>query len=737
VAGSVAFLSGPRTTSTASWCFGFEVNSGQIKKKAYMQYYGLQSIVASQKKPIELKSPSESFFMKTARVTPYIEPSFTKEDCPSEKPAILLVSAVGASGKSTTAQALAFDTGLPILDLAKHKPVGDNTLTGTLTSAYPVEKIGAVLEGLCSGNHGIIIDGIDEGRSKTTERAFEAFLDDLIKLSKNAKATSIVVFGRGQVLLSTWCYLADRDADVGLVRIDPFNLEQAKRYIDAYVQHRNPSQQTMYEQARDSVLQKLGAAFASSENGEDAFLSFIGYPPVLDAIATLLRTEPNYHRVHQALHEGADDDLEVKLLIRIAEFLLRREREDKALPNFIDEIISKADAKSANELREILYDEDEQCARVLARVLGRDFPRQIILDAALNDEYEKALTTWCPEHPFLDDKRVRNVVFDAVAVARCALSTVPEYRTLAFDYVIGNRPTYHLLYIMAQLARNREIGIEFFNMLIQSCSDFMGKGHEIQIEVNGLSWDEPDLPVTSSAELEVDISIPKAKQQRTFKFKSTVSATEEVPLGPFLANAVVNLPCEITMSGSPALDCMGTCRIVAKRVHIDTPDLVVRGIPQVPQAADGNESGLFLDVGDAQGHANAVTIKGGKLEISCTENGLSFPLAKYVQKTQKTIADPAIAEKFRRLRRILSEFASHSKGGLAKYRIKIEHERVLRGQVGENVLSQLLEEKILYSDPKFYYVDSDQLSKVLGTTWHELRQHKLSKDVEKFLKRVK
>src|SRR5262245_6768525 len=119
-----------------------------------MQYNILKLIVASQKKPFALQQPSESFFQTLKRVTPYIEPSFTKIEFPTERPAILLVSAVGASGKTTTAQALSFDTELPILDLARHKPVGDNTLTGILTTAYPIAEIGNVLEGLRSGTHG-------------------------------------------------------------------------------------------------------------------------------------------------------------------------------------------------------------------------------------------------------------------------------------------------------------------------------------------------------------------------------------------------------------------------------------------------------------------------------------------------------------------------------------------------------------------------------------------------------
>jgi hypothetical protein len=701
-----------------------------------VNYYSLKSILSSRKEFIDVKSASDSFFLTPKRVSPYIEPTFTKEEYPTEQPAILLVFAVGASGKTTTAHALAHDTRLPILDLAKHKPVGDNTLTGILTTVYPIEKVGAVLEGLRKGTHGIIIDGIDEGRSKTTEQGFEAFLDDLIERSKGADATSIVVFGRSQVLLSTWIYLADKGADVGLVKIDPFNLEQAKGYIDAYVPQRNRSQQDTYENARDAVLSELGSAFATSRTGDDAFLAFIGYPPVLDAVATLLRTESNYHRVSQALGDGSDGDLEVQLLIRIADFLLRRERKEKALPNFIDAIASKADAQLAQELRDTLYSPEEQCARVLARALGRPFPRRIVSDNALNEEYEKALTTWCPEHPFLDDDRVRNAVFEAISVARCTLSTVAEYQTLAYDYTRSKQPTYHLLYIMSGLATTAVISVRFFNMLIQSCSEFLGTHGEIEVEVSGVSWDEPDVSPQTSAEIELTVSFADAKQERTFKFNGTVSTKDVVPLGPYLVNTTVTLPCDIDLQGTPALECTGTCRVVAHKVHVDTPDLIVRRIVPEGKVGATEESGLFLDVNQATGNANMVSIKAGTIEIGCVSQELAYPLAKYVRKTEKALSDPGIAEKYLRLRRILLEFRSHSKGALAKYRDKIEHERVLRNEHGRRVLALLLKEGVLRSDRNFYFVQPEQFSSTLGITWQQLRQHKTSHRLLEFLKRV-
>jgi hypothetical protein len=696
-----------------------------------MQYNAIKSVVGSHKQTSSLQTATDSFFLQKSDVVPYIEPTFNKDEYPTKKPTILLVSAVGASGKSTTAKKLAFDTGLPILDLAKHKPVGDNTLTGILTSAYPIEKVGEVLEGFRKGTHGVIIDGIDEGRSKTTEQGFEAFLDDIIERSKGAETTPVIIFGRSHALLSAWCYMGDKGANVALVSINPFSLEQAKLYIDSYVSQTQSSHRILYEQARDAVLEKLGDAFTSAEQTKEAFLSFVGYPPVLDAIATLLKTEQNYHKITYSLNDGDDNNLEVNMLIRIADFLLRRERDEKAIPNFISQISSKADVDVSDKLLETLYDNVEQCARVLAFSLERAFPRRAINDFALNEEYEKALEPWCPEHPFLHEKRIRNAVFGAVAVSRCALSEIPEYQQLALDYTARNRPTYHLLYILSQLASSKQINCQFFNMLIQSCSDFMSKGHDLGIEVNGLSWDEPEGSSESSTDLV--IMVTALDKKREFEFSSTVSNTASIILGPFIANTTVTLNCEVILKGAPALDAAGICRISAKKVQFETPDLIIRALPN---QIDEVEAGLYLDAMQVQGHANFVTLKGGKCEIGCKEHSLAYPLAKYVYKTVKVISDPEVEAKYRRLRRILSEFASHSKGGLAKYRAKIEHERVMRGPLGWKILSQLLKESVLTSDTKFYYVDAEKLSKVFGMSWHDLRQYKMTSPTEAFLKRV-
>ena len=117
-----------------------------------------------------METSTASFQVCSSPITSYVEPTFTKVIFEDEKPTFLLISAVGASGKSILGKRLSADTGLPVLDLGKHPPVADNTLTGLLTTSYPLADMSAILSGIRAGTFGVIIDGVDEGRSKTNEK---------------------------------------------------------------------------------------------------------------------------------------------------------------------------------------------------------------------------------------------------------------------------------------------------------------------------------------------------------------------------------------------------------------------------------------------------------------------------------------------------------------------------------------------------------------------------------------
>ena len=508
-----------------------------------MNYYSLRSIVGAQKVAFQIRTPSNSFYLAPARQQPYIEPTFEKVEFDTERPQIILVSAVGATGKSTLAQVLATQTGLPLLDLAKHKPVGDNTLTGLLTGAFRVEDLSAVFHGLGNGTFGVIIDGIDEARSKTTEKAFEAFLDDVIHLCASAPSTSFVLLGRTQILEDCWLYLATKTT-VGLVTISPFDLDSARKYIDAFTGAASTNASKEYVEVRDGILVKLGAAFAHSTD-EHSFLSFIGYPPVLDAIVALLSEEKNYYRLKGEL--GAEDlnDVEIALIYRIIAYILKRERHEKAIPNIVTPIIATLPEEDQRSILTEIFNVEEQSFRLLSYCLDLQTQLVAIHEPVLNEQYEGQMAEWIAEHPFLVGRKFRSAVFEGATIAALLASNRPEYVQRALAYAESHKNNYHLIYLLHHIVGDSLVPLACLHAIIGSAMEFRSTTTSVELHVDG---PRPDALYSSSAdnvvETEVDvITGTDAESTKSFVFKSMFGGdVGVVRLGSRLTSTHVSLP---------------------------------------------------------------------------------------------------------------------------------------------------------------------------------------------------
>jgi hypothetical protein len=292
----------------------------------------------------------------------------------------------------------------------------------------------------------VIIDGIDEGRSKTNEKAFEAFLDDIVRLCAGSEGTSFVLLGRTQILEDCWLYLEDKGVSTGLVNISPFDLDGAREYIDAFTDGQTSSHAAEYIEVRDGILNGLGAAFGDSATGTDeAFLSFIGYPPVLDAIATLLREEQNYHRIKGELQDTDLNDVEIKLLHRIVSYILRREKEQKVIPNIVSPLVADMPQKDREAIAAQVFAAEEQCVRLVSYCLGKPLTLMEIKEPLINEKYEAQLLSWLPEHPFIAGRLFRSVVFEAVAIATLIASGTSLDVQLGIEYASSHKYNYHLV----------------------------------------------------------------------------------------------------------------------------------------------------------------------------------------------------------------------------------------------------------------------------------------------------
>lgn len=698
-----------------------------------MKYYDLKAMLASGKQLIAVQQPSTSFCLAEGQSKPYIEPTFQKVVFEQERPTIVLISAVGATGKTALAEQLSRDARLPLLDLGKHKPVGDNTLTGLLTHSFNVKDISQVFSGLGAGTFGVIIDGIDEGRSKTTEKAFDAFLDDITHLCKTAKNTTFVLLGRTQILDDCWVYLSEK-VSTALITISPFDVHEAKQYVDILTKGASSNYATQYANARDEIIRKLSKAFAGSREGRtEDFLSFIGYPPVLDAVATLLTKEDNYHKLLLELGSSEGANVEISLLSRISEYILRRDRDMKIIPNVIEPLLEDAPEPLRLEVKARAFSIEEQCIRLVAHCLGRTLSMSRLGQPILDEKYEAHLVSWMHDHPFVTNRGFRNAVFEAFALATLISTANPEYLLLLKDYLATHKHSYHLVYMADLILKDRQIPIEAVGWLTASAMEFRSTHSRVEIHIDSPDWSEPP-PESGRVDLTLEVEVLMNADQaspQTFAFRSEAEPASVISLGPHVAGAFVSVSCPVRLVAPQELELTAPLDIEAPQLHLAAKRLILKSTQKdapLEVALSGRQ--LFTDL-------EVITTNGVPLTFALeSTEGLSYPTIQYCEKTRLPSADPLLLQKYLRFRRILMEFRAHSRGSLARFRDKIESDHILKNEIGHSLLKRLIQDGILNLRGSMYHLDQEKLDIHVGVTWQDLRIGNMPTSLEIYLRSI-
>ena len=693
-------------------------------------------MLAATKGTFPLAAPTESFYIVSERHPSYIEPRFDKLAYDSERPSVLLISAVGVTGKTTLANVLSHDVGIPLLDLSTHKPVADNTLTGVLHKAFNTEHYSDVFAGISEGQYGVIIDAIDEGRSKTTEKGFEAFLDDIAALCPNAPNTSFVVLGRPRIMEDCWLYLTEQGVRTGLLTIAPFDITNARRYIDTFSEVGNTPHLELYENVRDKILNMLGSAFTGEpELRKKDFLSFIGYPPVLDSIVTLLREERNYHKLSIEMQSQGVNN-EIRLLHQIALYILQRERKEKVIPNIVDPLVAGLPRPQQIKATENAYDCEEQAARLLSLCLNRAITFQRMPNASLNERYEEQLNTFVTEHPFLTGKgSFRNAVFESVALGILMASPNPKFKEIVLEYTQTHRDSYHLLYLLSIIADSGHVPIEYIHILAGSAMEFWSRTASVDLRIIGPDVSEWEDGAASDLSVDIDVDIAMGGDEnisKSFSFSSNLTGCSTVNLNSPLSTAYVSLPCEVVFSAKEDLQIIAPVEVSALRIQIEPKGMVLRQNP-----GEREEGEVTFEAETVTSRLENIFTNGVSLKVYVTDpTELAYPLYNYAYKKRALPKNRQMKEKYLRLRRILVEFRSHGRGALARHRQKIEDERVLRNQIGRNILNRLLEDGILTIFNDRYFLQPEQVNKYLAVTWPELRSGVMPSKLIEYLRSI-
>jgi hypothetical protein len=700
-----------------------------------MNYNALRLIVNSSKNPFPIATTTDSFRIGEHRHRPYIKPTFTKDDFDVEQPRFLLVSAVGASGKSALAYQLSHDTGLPVLNLGKHPPVADNTLTGLLTTSFAFENLAGILNGLRSGSYGVIIDGIDEGRSKVNEPAFNAFLEDLIRLSTGSQKTTFVLLGRTQALFDCWFYLQDRNVSTGLASIDPFSQEKAVEYVDTFANPPTGGQRHQYEAARDLILAKVEGAFSGQAS---SYLSFIGYPPVLDAIATLLNEEKDYHKFSEDIQDSGHHEVETTLLYKISAYLLKREKLNKVVPNVVEGLIGELPAQVQEAIIARAYDFKEQAARLLAYCLAQPYSLEVIPQTGLNLQYEDQVDSFLKDHPFLvgGGREFRNAIFEAVCLAIIIAGGTPEDLELVRSYTANRRSNLYLIQMLDHVATGAVVPSILIDVVIGAALEYrsMGSRAEITIEPTGIVRPQENgggTPVEIEVLIEI-VPLNSDADERKFLFRSNLSDASPLNLGSKLSACFVEIPSDIALSGGGEIELVAPVELSARRIEIRGTRLVVKAQPKLSDNQVDLEARELLS-----SVISAAIDPGARFSVRVEDpSRQQYPLVGYTRRLEPALPAPEVREKYLKLRKILTHFRSHSRGTLAKLKAKVENERVAGNDTGRPVLDRLVADRILVPQGLFYFLEPSKVHDHLGVSWTELREGEVNTKLVRYLESI-
>lgn len=684
----------------------------------------------------KIEKEIKSFFIIKEINPEYEEPKFSKVEGSLEQknpPKILLISAAGATGKSALAYHLSATNKIPILDLSKQTPVGANSLSGLLLEIFGTTGISSFFKEMHDGKISIIIDAIDEGYIKTTEEAFNAFLSNIADIADKSDGISFILLGRTQALEHTWLHMSERKINSSLIKIEPFNTEQAKSFIDKKL---SGSRNSQYEVTRNYIIDTIGVFFSSrSSTSAILFESFMGYAPVLQAVSTLLKQNNNYHSLLESLKRSEERGID--LIIRIVEYILERERDEKIQPQVLPELLRTYSDTFKSDIQERAFKICEQCARVVSKLLRRNFEGRISDNENFNLAYEKKMAQWIEEHPFLQSGKIQNQIFESYVVA--TLIESDEYHELAITYLnelYKDKDASQLFLIFDKISKRRIITPDFTAYLYASLKSFDDKDRISQLNIDADTEIEEKsgdvVPIDADVEFNV-INTAENKILSSYSYILPVSKNIELKFYGYIGNVFITLPGTVSFQGKRA-ELIAPVYISCSKINIKTQELNLR------ESRNSDEIHLEcenfeVDFASSQmPTVNNYLSSLEKFKISSFNRPI-HPFINFYEKSNLDV-DPELQQKYLRFRRIVLTLRSHSKGTLARFKDKIEHRRVLKNDLGRAVLKSLVEYKILILVDDFYHWNPENADANLGVTWTQLRNNTLTVKTKSFLQKI-
>lgn len=680
-------------------------------------------------KDILFNSEIPSFTIEKEIQSCYEEPFLSIQEGDLQGAQILLVSCPGAVGKTAFSSYLSQKYGMPILDLAKHPAVG----AGTVTSIFADTSLdlNTTKEYLHDGRSTIIVDALDEGLLKVSTDGFEAFMDDIVKLSRPCgdDVMPFIMTGRYGAIFEAAKHLEKNQIKYCWMQIEPFTIAQAKSFIDKRL-GKQMVYAAKYKEARDLVINSIECFFKKQSDSENKnYKNFIGYAPVLIAIARIFDSQKNYQEIINDINKPGSKK-NVDLLLSLISEILDRERNAKVIPELVEGLIKARDDQFRQDVLAKVYSPVEQCARILSIVMGKGCDSITeVNDEAFNKDYLNRVRDFTIEHPFLDGQKFQNVVFESYVIA--VLVRVEKYQSLVTDYIQSNRfknsfalypicsgyfknndsqfsnPSVDILFELADSFTSLSSSSISCEVIIETYEEVDDENYISEIEATFLCTNRDD-DKTDEESLIFKLSEFGELTIRGELYNTTISGEIDVKVvgEKFSVNENVHIDCRTFTLASGEFVVNGNCTIVADKVTIEP---LLSSYPKV--TTYGN---MYLS----------------------TLGEVKYPLSEYISDKTSHNASEYDRSVFNKFRRLLLKFKCDSKGqgNWAKHKGHIDS-RFSKG-LGNRILQYLINEGIIFEQGVLYHINVPKMEKKLAVKYDNLRNCEPSETMIDFMNKM-
>ena len=355
----------------------------------------------------------------------YISPVFndvkTNAEVSTLNPKFILFSAPGAAGKSSLAKYLSHRFNALYWNLAKLK-LGTNSFAGSILNAVGPPAYSKFISDLNKAKTLLIVDAFDEAEIISGRKMVSSFIADMSNNLQEHIAPSVFLLARTETAQYIASFCAENKIPLIHYEISFFHEEQAKEFIEKSIVPKGGNVTAADNECINSYYDVVKKNITPTE-----CQSFLGYAPVLEAIAKHIKTSKNRAKMISMLSTQTDC---VSIIMKIMEDLLIREQSEKVTTAFKQKC---AEAHPEFSNWDMLYSPEEQLVRLITYILFNDtkyanYPLEG-LPPQMVDEYQDILDTFLRQHPF-----VRNDFEHGFQGHNSVDFTGPAFR----DYTLAN-----------------------------------------------------------------------------------------------------------------------------------------------------------------------------------------------------------------------------------------------------------------------------------------------------------